>query len=85
MNRAAPLLSPFLSRFILRTLRSNIYAHPGAYRNSGAVCSRPEIMSFGVLRSLAISIPFICLGAFVSREGAAILEELDIFVPDDED
>ncbi|KAA3677659.1 uncharacterized protein DEA37_0002237 [Paragonimus westermani] len=42
-------------------------------------------MSFGVLRSLAMSIPFICLGAFVSREGAALLEELDIFVPDDED
>lgn len=42
-------------------------------------------MPFAVIRSLAVGLPFICLGALLSREGAAILEELDIFVPDEDD
>ncbi|GAA42065.2 UPF0466 protein C22orf32 mitochondrial [Clonorchis sinensis] len=68
-----------LSKFMSST------AYAGAHRPSGALRQRPEIMRFGILRSLSMGLPFICLGAYISREGAALLEEMDIFVPSDDD
>lgn len=41
-------------------------------------------MRFGALRSLAVSLPFIYLGAMISKHGAMFLEEHDIFVPEDD-
>ncbi|CAL1285641.1 unnamed protein product [Larinioides sclopetarius] len=42
-------------------------------------------MSFGVVRALLTVLPGLYLGATVSKEGAAFLEENDIFVPDEDD
>ena len=52
---------------------------------SGAILERPEQTRFGVVKALAVVIPFLWTGATVSKNGAAFLEENDIFVPDDDD
>lgn len=57
----------------------------GAYSTSGALMPKPLKMQFGVVRALATVLPFLYLGATISKEGAAFLEENDIFVPDDDD
>uniref|UniRef100_G3ML94 Essential MCU regulator, mitochondrial n=2 Tax=Amblyomma TaxID=6942 RepID=G3ML94_AMBMU len=53
--------------------------------NSGAMLPEPEISSFGFLRALLTVLPGLYIGATISKEGAAFLEENDIFVPDDDD
>ncbi|CAH8431923.1 unnamed protein product [Schistosoma mattheei] len=58
--------------------------YKGAYKASGAFCDRPQIMRFGILRSLAVGIPFIFIGSVISRTGAELLEEYDIFTPQDD-
>ncbi|CAL1285640.1 unnamed protein product [Larinioides sclopetarius] len=52
---------------------------------TGAVLPKPNKMSFGVVRALLTVLPGLYLGATVSKEGAAFLEENDIFVPDEDD
>lgn len=52
---------------------------------SGAVPKKPQTMSFGVIKVVLLSIPFIYVGAVMSREGAAWLEENEIFSPEDDD
>ncbi|XP_048584872.1 uncharacterized protein LOC125567908, partial [Nematostella vectensis] len=52
---------------------------------TGAVASKPDHVSFGLLKVIVVVIPFIYVGAVISREGAAWLEENDIFTPDDDD
>ncbi|VDL95465.1 unnamed protein product [Schistocephalus solidus] len=52
---------------------------------SGALHARPIFEKYGVLKSLTVALPFICIGAMISMNGAAFLEEHDIFVPEDDD
>uniref|UniRef100_A0A670K8S6 Essential MCU regulator, mitochondrial n=1 Tax=Podarcis muralis TaxID=64176 RepID=A0A670K8S6_PODMU len=42
-------------------------------------------MPFGLLRVFAIVIPFLYVGTQISKNFAALLEEHDIFVPEDDD
>ncbi len=42
-------------------------------------------MRFGVPAVVLFISPFVYIGATISKEGAAFLEENDIFVPDDDD
>nr|XP_050029787.1 essential MCU regulator, mitochondrial-like [Dermacentor andersoni] len=53
--------------------------------NSGAVLPEPEKSGFGFLWVLLTVLPGLYVGATISKEGAAFLEENDIFVPDDDD
>jgi hypothetical protein len=46
---------------------------------------KPEVNKWGVMKIFACAVPGIYLGASIAREGAAFLEENDIFVPDDDD
>ena len=46
---------------------------------------KPEVQRLGIVKVFACAIPGIYIGATVAREGAAFLEENDIFVPDDDD
>jgi len=55
------------------------------YAASGAVLPKPPMMRFPVLKSLAVIIPGVYIGAVISANMAAFLEEHDIFVPDDDD
>ena len=45
----------------------------------------PLQMSFGLLRVFSIVIPFLYVGTLISKNFAALLEEHDIFVPEDDD
>lgn len=45
----------------------------------------PEKTNFAVLRSILAVLPGLYIGATISKEGAAFLEENDIFVPDEDD
>ena len=45
----------------------------------------PSQVPLGLIKVLAITIPFIYGGAMISKRGAQFLEEWNIFVPDDED
>ena len=42
-------------------------------------------MSFGLLRVFSIVIPFLYVGTLISKNFASLLEEHDIFVPEDDD
>ncbi|GFS70463.1 hypothetical protein NPIL_421371 [Nephila pilipes] len=53
--------------------------------DSGAMLPKPEKMPFGLLRVMFTVLPGLYLGATISKEGAAFLEENDIFVPDEDD
>jgi len=55
------------------------------YTESGGVIEQPEQVKFGLVKVFAVSIPFLWAGATLSKNGAAFLEENDIFVPDDDD
>ncbi|EDM15656.1 similar to hypothetical protein supported by AL449243 (predicted), isoform CRA_c [Rattus norvegicus] len=54
---------------------------------TGQLRSQPGTveMSFGLLRVFSIVIPFLYVGTLISKNFAALLEEHDIFVPEDDD
>lgn len=41
--------------------------------------------SFGLIRMTAVVVPFLYVGTLISKNFAALLEEHDIFVPEDDD
>ncbi len=57
----------------------------GLYTNSGAVNESPYECKFGTFKVIATVFPFLYFGAAMSKNGAAFLEENDIFVPEDDD
>ncbi|KAM8820985.1 essential MCU regulator, mitochondrial [Eudromia elegans] len=52
---------------------------------SGAILPQPVKMPFGLLRVFSVVIPFLYVGTQISKNFAALLEEHDIFVPEDDD
>ncbi|VDK82652.1 unnamed protein product [Dibothriocephalus latus] len=52
---------------------------------SGALRERPILGRYGIIKSLAVALPLIYIGAMISMNGAAYLEEHDIFVPEDDE
>ncbi|TSK18046.1 Essential MCU regulator, mitochondrial [Bagarius yarrelli] len=52
---------------------------------SGAVLPKPDKTPFGVFRMTVVVLPFLYIGTLISKQFAALLEEHDIFVPDDDD
>uniref|UniRef100_A0A0L8FW51 Essential MCU regulator, mitochondrial n=1 Tax=Octopus bimaculoides TaxID=37653 RepID=A0A0L8FW51_OCTBM len=52
---------------------------------TGAMLNKPPVTKFSMIKIMSTVVPFLYLGASVSRKGAAFLEENDIFVPDDDD
>ncbi|XP_018429206.1 PREDICTED: essential MCU regulator, mitochondrial [Nanorana parkeri] len=53
--------------------------------NTGAIYPKPEKVSFGLLRVFTVVVPFLYIGTLISKNFAALLEEHDIFVPEDDD
>lgn len=47
-------------------------------------CSSIQI-SFGLIRITVVVVPFLYVGTLISKNFAALLEEHDIFVPEDDD
>jgi len=55
------------------------------YTETGAVLERPEQVKFGLIKALLVVLPFTGLGATISKIGAVILEENELFVPQEDD
>ncbi|MCI4395185.1 hypothetical protein PGIGA_G00177370 [Pangasianodon gigas] len=53
--------------------------------SSGAILPKPKKTAFGMLRITVVVIPFLYIGTQISKNFAALLEEHDIFVPEDDD
>ncbi|XP_035258483.1 single-pass membrane protein with aspartate-rich tail 1b [Anguilla anguilla] len=53
--------------------------------SSGAVLPKPVKTSFGLIRMTIVVVPFLYVGTLISKNFAALLEEHDIFVPEDDD
>ncbi|KAF4080910.1 hypothetical protein AMELA_G00176500 [Ameiurus melas] len=53
--------------------------------SSGAILPKPKKTAFGMLRISVVVIPFLYIGTLISKNFAALLEEHDIFVPEDDD
>lgn len=70
---------------ILHNQSFSLVKHSSTCTRSGAILSKPEKTRFGLIKVACIVTPFLYLGGMISREGAAWLEENDIFSPDDED
>ncbi|XP_068606740.1 single-pass membrane protein with aspartate-rich tail 1b [Brachionichthys hirsutus] len=52
---------------------------------SGAVLPKPDKTPFGLIRMTVVVLPFLYVGTLISKSFAALLEEHDIFVPEDDD
>lgn len=55
------------------------------YTETGGVLEKPPQVRFGVIKVMAVALPFIYIGGTLSMMGAAFLEENDIFVPQEDD
>ncbi|XP_075688393.1 essential MCU regulator, mitochondrial [Rhinoderma darwinii] len=66
-------------------LNSGIPARTAITSSTGAIQPKPDKVSFGLLRVFSVVIPFLYVGTLISKNFAAILEEHDIFVPEDDD
>ncbi|XP_077380472.1 single-pass membrane protein with aspartate-rich tail 1b [Festucalex cinctus] len=53
--------------------------------SSGAILPKPDKTPFGLIRMTAVVVPFLYVGTLISKNFAALLEEHDIFVPEDDD
>ncbi|XP_029014661.1 essential MCU regulator, mitochondrial-like [Betta splendens] len=53
--------------------------------SSGAVLPKPKKTPFGLFRIALVVVPFLYVGTQISKSFAALLEEHDIFVPEDDD
>ncbi|KAJ4944907.1 hypothetical protein JOQ06_013446 [Pogonophryne albipinna] len=47
--------------------------------------ARIPLTPFGLIRMTAVVVPFLYVGTLISKNFAALLEEHDIFVPEDDD
>ncbi|XP_073703898.1 essential MCU regulator, mitochondrial [Garra rufa] len=52
---------------------------------SGAILPKPKKTALGLVRILMVVAPFLYVGTLISKNFAALLEEHDIFVPEDDD
>ncbi|XP_034568111.1 essential MCU regulator, mitochondrial-like [Notolabrus celidotus] len=53
--------------------------------SSGGILPKPKKVSFGLIRIGLVVVPFLYVGTQISKSFAALLEEHDIFVPEDDD
>ncbi|XP_061572725.1 single-pass membrane protein with aspartate-rich tail 1b [Cololabis saira] len=63
----------------------NVQSRPVVSTASGAILPKPDKTPFGLIRMTAVVIPFLYVGTLISKNFAALLEEHDIFVPEDDD
>ncbi|KAL7829931.1 hypothetical protein AOLI_G00308160 [Acnodon oligacanthus] len=53
--------------------------------STGAVMPKPKKTPLGLMRIAMVVAPFLYVGTLISKNFAALLEEHDIFVPEDDD
>ncbi|KAK6169062.1 hypothetical protein SNE40_020185 [Patella caerulea] len=69
----------------LQSIKSVVPARTVVYSETGAVIAKPEVTRLGITKVLSVVFPFVTLGGYFSREFATLLEEHEIFAPDDDD
>ena len=52
---------------------------------SGAFLAKPQKLFLGVTKFFVVVSPCVYIGGMISMTGASLLEDYDIFVPEDED
>ncbi|XP_072198906.1 essential MCU regulator, mitochondrial [Excalfactoria chinensis] len=67
------------------TAASLVPSRSATVTRSGAILPKPVKTPFGLLRVFSVVIPFLYVGTQISKNFAALLEEHDIFVPEDDD
>ncbi|XP_074521253.1 single-pass membrane protein with aspartate-rich tail 1b [Halichoeres trimaculatus] len=77
LSRNTGLKTPNISR---TTQSRNAVSTP-----SGAILPKPDKTPFGLTRMAVVVVPFLYVGTLISKNFAALLEEHDIFVPEDDD
>ncbi|KAL7845449.1 hypothetical protein AOLI_G00236410 [Acnodon oligacanthus] len=68
-----------------RSVKGSALSRSAVTSGSGAVLPNPPKTSFGLTRVTVVVVPFLYLGTCISKNFAALLEEHEIFVPDDDD
>merc|ERR1739838_139314 len=66
-------------------LTNGITCRAAVSTTTGAILPKPDKTSFGLIRMTAVVVPFLYVGTLISKNFAALLEEHDIFVPEDDD
>ncbi|MCI4393928.1 hypothetical protein PGIGA_G00163130 [Pangasianodon gigas] len=85
---ARALFRSFLTRNVglnSRNMKEVALSRNAVTSTSGAILPKPDKTPFGVVRMTVVVVPFLYIGTLISKQFAALLEEHDIFVPDDDD
>jgi hypothetical protein len=61
----------------------DLVPYAGKFTDTGALRTRPKQTKFGLIKVFLLTVPAVLFGAFMSNKGAEILEESELFVPDD--
>ncbi|MEE6508184.1 hypothetical protein FKM82_019620 [Ascaphus truei] len=83
--RAAARASGFLRASGQPTAATTVPCRTHTVSSTGTILPKPEKVSFGLLRVFIVVIPFLYVGTLISKNFATVLEEHDIFVPEDDD
>ncbi|XP_026179862.1 essential MCU regulator, mitochondrial [Mastacembelus armatus] len=78
-GRSSPLAPSTLPGRCVTPLRTVVCT------SSGAILPKPKKTPFGLIRIALVVVPFLYVGTQISKSFAALLEEHDIFVPEDDD
>jgi hypothetical protein len=70
-------------RYLNYFTAEDLIPYAGKFTNTGAMKTQPKQTKFGLIKVFLLTIPAVLFGAFVSNKGAEILEESELFVPDD--
>ena len=71
------------SRNVSHFSPEDLVPYAGKFTNTGAMRTQPKQTKFGLIKVFLLTVPAVLFGAFVSNKGAEILEESELFVPDD--
>ena len=56
-----------------------------AYTENGAILGKPVQMRLALTKVMLVVVPFLTVGATISKSAAEFLKDNDIFVPDDDE
>ncbi|XP_076851323.1 single-pass membrane protein with aspartate-rich tail 1b [Brachyhypopomus gauderio] len=68
-----------------RNMKGTLLSRNAVTSVSGAILPKPDKVPFGLTRITVVVVPFLYMGTLISKNFAAILEENDIFIPDNDD
>ncbi|XP_072513521.1 single-pass membrane protein with aspartate-rich tail 1b [Salminus brasiliensis] len=68
-----------------RSVKGPALSRNAVTSTSGAILPKPDKTQLGLTRMAIVVVPFLYLGTCISKNFAALLEEHEIFVPDDDD